>query len=142
MLLAVLRLFKRTIKINKVFGVFTSLFRLDLILCLTSNFVCKNTANFPLRSSKHKKRWWCVLYLKKGRKKDFVLGKNLRRRLKRFFGLNFFKIYFFDFSDISVDCRGLKVLEKKVSENGPNSVVFLILMINTVYKFFLYPHSK
>jgi len=80
--------------------------------------------------------------LKKGRKKDFVLGKNLRRRLKRFFGLNFFKIYFFDFSDISVDCRGLKVLEKKVSENGPNSVVFLILMINTVYKFFLYPHSK
>jgi len=36
----------------------------------------------------------------------------------------------------------LKVLEKKVSENGPNSVVFLILMINTVYKFFLYPHSR
>ena len=71
---------KSTIKINEIFGVFTSLFRLDLILCLTSNFVCKNTANFPLRSSKHKKRWWCVLYLKKGRKKDFVLGKNLRRR--------------------------------------------------------------
>jgi len=34
---------------------------------------------------------------------------------------------------------GLKVLEKKVSENGPNSVVFLILMINTVYKFFFTP---
>ena len=89
------------IKINKVLGVFTSLFRLDLILCLTSNFVCKNTANFPLRSSKHKKRWWCVLYLKKGRKKIL---------LKRFFGLNFFKICFFVYS---VDCRGLKVLEKK-----------------------------
>jgi len=32
----------------------------------------------------------------------------------------------------------LKVLEKKVSENGPNFVVFLILRINTVYKFFFF----
>jgi len=56
----------------------------------------------------------------KGWKKDFALGKNLR----------IFQVL------------GLKVLEKKVSENGPNSVVFLILMINTVYEFFLYPHSR
>jgi len=71
--------------------------------------------------------------------KRFSVGQKLEKTYRRFFGLNFFKTFFLFFS---VDCKGLKVLEKKVSENGPNSVVFLILMINTVYKFFLYPHSK
>jgi len=74
--------------------------------------------------------------------KRFCVGQKLEKTYKRFFGLNLFKTFFFDFSDNSVDCKGLKVLEKKVSENGPNSVVFLILMINTVYKFFLHPHSR
>jgi hypothetical protein len=74
--------------------------------------------------------------LKKGGKKNIFWGKNLIRRQEIFWGL-IFQNFFFDFSGNSVECRGLKSFRQKASENGPN-FIFLILRINTVYKFFFF----
>jgi len=68
--------------------------------------------------------------------KRFFVGQKLDKTLRDFGGLIFQK-NFFDFLVSSVE-----VFRQKVSENGPNFVVFLILRINTVYKFFSSPPFK